>query len=276
MPEVSGLKEMIKQHKGLYSAYRHFIYPLRERLLHHRYLKDGDFSSKLALLKNCATSTRCFLIGNGPSLRIEDLDRLEKEVTFASNFAYSVFDKTRWRPTYYCLIDQNVLFSAKNDLLPVIDVTEASFFDWSSYRSGLLPAKIAHSAKTHLLYFKALNLIRDTRDSFLSSDISSYVANFPNVLYYQLQLAVYMGYKKIYLLGIDLSYPTSSAASNHADFMTGYKDTIEVHPDKYVDDLFKYLEYVDSYAKRNEFRIYNATRGGKLEAFERVAFDDIF
>ena len=30
------------------------------------------------------------------------------------------------------------------------------------------------------------------------------------------------------------------------------------------------------YAERHEIKIYNATRGGKLEVFERVDFDSLF
>ena len=30
------------------------------------------------------------------------------------------------------------------------------------------------------------------------------------------------------------------------------------------------------YSRRNDFRIFNATRGGKLEVFERVDFDSLF
>jgi hypothetical protein len=45
------------------------------------------------------------VIGNGPSLRPEDLDRLGSEITFASNKIYLVFDQIAWRPSYYSVCD---------------------------------------------------------------------------------------------------------------------------------------------------------------------------
>ena len=32
----------------------------------------------------------------------------------------------------------------------------------------------------------------------------------------------------------------------------------------------------ENYSRNHNFRIYNATRGGKLEMFERVEFDSLF
>lgn len=35
-------------------------------------------------------------------------------------------------------------------------------------------------------------------------------------------------------------------------------------------------EYAQKFAKENNIHIFNATRGGHLEVFERVAFDSLF
>ena len=54
---------------------------------------------------------RCFLIGNGPSLRAEDLTQI-KELgipSFAFNRIYYIFDQTPWRPDYYISQDEQML-----------------------------------------------------------------------------------------------------------------------------------------------------------------------
>jgi hypothetical protein len=38
----------------------------------------------------------------------------------------------------------------------------------------------------------------------------------------------------------------------------------------------KYYAYAERYSRDHGFRIYNATRGGELEVFERVDFDGLF
>ena len=52
---------------------------------------------------------RCFIVGNGPSLNIADLESIKNEITFGFNRIYYMFDKTDWRPTFYCSEDIQIL-----------------------------------------------------------------------------------------------------------------------------------------------------------------------
>ena len=62
---------------------------------------------ELRRFKNSHLGERCFIVGNGPSLKIEDLEKLyvNGEITFAFNMIYKIFDQTLWRPTYYGISD---------------------------------------------------------------------------------------------------------------------------------------------------------------------------
>ena len=42
-----------------------------------------------------------------------------------------------------------------------------------------------------------------------------------------------------------------------------------------IDYILAYIK-AEEYSQNSEFKIYNATRGGKLEVFERVDFDELF
>lgn len=66
---------------------------------------SGSNDERLLALLNKHRGRRAFLVGNGPSLRISDLDRLKHEITFASNRIFLAFDQTEWRPTYYTICD---------------------------------------------------------------------------------------------------------------------------------------------------------------------------
>ena len=57
-------------------------------------------------LKNKFKNKRCFIVGNGPSLTVQDLDRLVGEDCFAANLIFKIFDKTKWRPKFYCIQDR--------------------------------------------------------------------------------------------------------------------------------------------------------------------------
>lgn len=69
------------------------------------------YGKQLASYKRKFAGKRCFLIGNGPSLRAEDMTRLHEagEITFAFNRIYNIFDQTPWRPNFYISQDEKML-----------------------------------------------------------------------------------------------------------------------------------------------------------------------
>lgn len=65
------------------------------------------------------------MVATGPSLRIEDLEWLEKnqEISISFNGIFKMFDKVDWRPDYYVMDDywlyrsykkRNLIFNLKN------------------------------------------------------------------------------------------------------------------------------------------------------------------
>ena len=78
----------------------------------------------LAAYKDIYTGQRCFLIGNGPSLRAEDLTRLHEagEITFAFNRVYNIFEQTPWRPTFYISQDEKMLAGCAAVYMPVLEL----------------------------------------------------------------------------------------------------------------------------------------------------------
>lgn len=49
--------------------------------------------------------TRAFVIGNGKSLKAQDLDLLKGEITFAMNGIRDIYPFTDWRPTHWLKVD---------------------------------------------------------------------------------------------------------------------------------------------------------------------------
>ena len=56
---------------------------------------------KLRKLKNIHKNNRAFILGNGPSLCVEDLNKIKDDITFPANKIYLAFDETSFRPKYY-------------------------------------------------------------------------------------------------------------------------------------------------------------------------------
>ena len=64
--------------------------------------------NKLSALKNCYMGRRAFIIGNGPSLRNTDIQKLKGEITIGSNSIFLLFEDTGFRPTFYTVEDRLV------------------------------------------------------------------------------------------------------------------------------------------------------------------------
>ena len=109
------------------------------------------------------------------------------------------------------------------------------------------------------------------------------------VTYMSIELAAYMGFSEIYLLGVDHNYPILRDNSGKVTVdKTVAAHFYETADDNYGDDskhfksaaielVTKMYETAEKYSRDfGSFRIYNATRGGKLEVFERVEFDSLF
>jgi hypothetical protein len=95
-----------------------------------------------------------------------------------------------------------------------------------------------------------------------------------------LQLAAYLGFDEIYLLGVDHS--NQFAEIRESSHFEGYltENEMEFYESKgmrnYRANVDLAYQKAERHALRNGFRIYNATRGGELETFKRVDFDSLF
>lgn len=242
---------------------------------HFEFTRHGR---KLAAMKDSHTGKRCFIIANGPSLRPEDLDLLHerKEITFGMNRIYKLFDQTKWRPTYYVCEDELIAQSQQAE----INAIEA--------REKFIPIELKwyHDVDIKGARYFHLNYQQENQYPFgFSTDIAHQLDCRGTVTCSCMQLAAYMGFSEIYLLGVDHNYQRTIDINgnvvedpNAKDyFCEGYDADIK---DVVVHDMGNNTRaYMD--AKRycdttGRTIIYNATRGGKLEVFQRVDFDSLF
>lgn len=105
--------------------------------------------SKLRKFKNLHTGKRCFIIATAPSLTLEDVNYVKNEITFSMNSCYKLFDKTDWRPTYYCLEDTSVYERIKDEIdrKELNEVFISDFIKWEDLTINRVPV-IANWART--------------------------------------------------------------------------------------------------------------------------------
>ena len=118
--------------------------------LSSKHYKTTQDSRLIKQLKNSSQNNRCFIIGNGPSLKIADLEKLKGEDCFACNRIYNLYDKTTWRPKYYCSQDSKVLEQIKGDLQFAIENCELCFLPYK-FRS-MFSDEILTNEKVRLFF----------------------------------------------------------------------------------------------------------------------------
>ena len=224
------------------------------------------FNPKIEKFKNIHMGGRCFIVATGPSLKMEDLDTLAKEheICISVNSIWHAFPNTVWRPQYYVAMDYRALRDWK-EILEHIDIPYLFLGD--TYKDYWMKDHDENHMKHHFIYE-----YNEKKYPKFSEDFSrgSYMGS--TITYNALQLAAYMGFQEIYLLGVDFSYFGENEDKKYAHFYkeekltaTGYERQV-------------YLSYISAkrFADNHEIKIFNATRGGKLEVFERVDFDKIW
>ncbi len=233
---------------------------------------DTDYYQKnrLGQYKGIHRGERCFIIGNGPSLRIEDLDVLEKqrEICFGLNLIHISYQNTRWRPNYICVSDTLII---KKNIEKIIQNNNCPLFIADSF------LRLNGDERIDERIMPFCKLYPNEKDNFeygFSMNITEGICNANSVAYYALQIAAYMGFGEIYLLGMD--------NSNWALHFDGeYQEESDIIRENFNDTLesrkvSQAFQKAGEVAERNGFKIYNATRGGCLEVHERVDFDKLF
>lgn len=233
---------------------------------------DADYYQKdrVCQYKKTHRGERCFIIGNGPSLKMEDLDILVKQgaICFGLNLIHVAYQNTSWRPDYICVSDT---LTIKKNAGKIIKNNNCPIFVADSF----LRVYGDEYPDERILPFR--KLYPNEADLFapsFSTDITVGICNTNSVAYYALQIAVYMGFEEIYLLGMD--------NNNWAIHFDGeYLDESDIIRENF-DELMESRMVSRAFQKAEEmsaqcgFKIYNATRGGSLEVHERVDFDRLF
>ena len=200
------LKERIKTNKILYSVLKPVVDIMRQiaysiRGMARKVIIVNPNFRELRKYRNSATEKRCFVVANGPSLTVDDLNKIKNEKCIGMNRIATIFDKTEWRPTCFCVIDEDIIDSA----IEIIDDSQPIF----TTKSAKNKSKIIN--QKNFLYVDDLYLSTHK----VRTDMLSWWSMAPTVTIFAIELAIFMGYKEIILLGVDNTL--TSRKNDHFD-----------------------------------------------------------
>lgn len=232
---------------------------------------------KIKELKNTKVGETCFIIGNGPSLKAEDLTKLNELGidTFAANRIFKIYDKTPWRPNYFCCEDPVII----KDIEDVINSLDCKY--------KFIPINLCWDIGIDIKNAHYINMDyarNDEVDYGFVDELEKRVFCQGTVTLTAIQLAAYMGYKNIYMIGVDNSYsrylgPDGQVIEDKSVrdyFDNSYDEGIKNDIVRNMDALTQGYYRTYMHFKETDVSIYNATRGGKLEVFPRIDLDEFF
>ncbi|WP_428049137.1 hypothetical protein [Candidatus Avelusimicrobium caledoniensis] len=247
---------------------------------------------------NCHVGKRCFILGNGPSLKQVDFSTLKNEIVFTVNQLPRHPDFPKLHTNYHFFSDPD--FYTENDspegeeFLHVIksvktsDNTPQVFYKLEGYNF----VRRHHLDQILNIAYYDNRMVNLTRNPQSFIDFTHQVPEVLSVVQFAIEMAVYMGFKEIYLLGCDCSGFISTAqmrlqlnedslygfelSLNEKTRLTKRSSVISMKQDliQYV-AIFEGYEYLQRYCNRNKRFLYNATEGGLLENLPRVHLCDI-
>lgn len=200
---------------------------------------------------------------------MEDVEMLKNEYTFAVNSMVNVMEKMSYIPTFYAIQD-GFAYERLRDKIKATTLNYAFIADWKMKKEYFSDKEWIQYPLTAWDYFNAYPEASFEDKVSFSDDAFKRVFDGFSITYSALQLAVYMGFKEIYLLGSDCNY--EKGVKNFAE----YRD--EKHMNACVSNgerMIRAFEVAAKWAEAHDVKIYNATRGGMLEAFERVTLEDV-
>ena len=248
-------------------------YPLNQVRIILRYVnwylnKRGRKRSTtiLAQYKNKFAGYRCVVIGNGPSLNNMNLSLLKNEFTFGLNRIYLLFEKMGFSTSFFVSINRLVIEQFGEE---ISRVNSLKVLNWSCEN---------YVTKDENTVFLSA---RPTTTKMDGEIINGYFHTGGSVTNVALELAYYMGFSEVILIGVDHSFVeqgtggkaivSKGADQNH--FSENYFGAGVV----WQLPNYSTMEYGYVQAKKlfegDKRIIVDATVGGNLQVFEKVDFE---
>ncbi len=241
--------------------------------------KDLNNIAKWRSIKNKYEGKRVFILGNGPSLNKTPLYLLKDEYKLCFNHFNLMFDRIGWFPDFYMVTDDMVIRDAAEQLNQnILPKVKYGFFP--DLHPNNTDFKKYVNEKENVLWLK-------TDNPKFSKDLPNCGIN-NTVVNAGLQAMAYLGFKEIYLLGVDASYSFESHKVkniNTRDLISQEEDPNHFDPRYFgkgkryhyqpMYEMVKKFEVAKVFLENLGIKVVNAGVNGNLEVFDRKPLEKV-
>jgi hypothetical protein len=288
---------MINITKALWGAAPHALYEyfkitrpaqLRQQEEADRLRRPLELSARNVDLRDLHKGERCFILCNGPSVKRQDIGGLRNEHVFSVSSGYHHPDYSAISPAYHFVPQLTYGRLTPDDAVTWFREIDAKLGRTSlflNYTEQALVEKTGLFREREVRYVTFAGLFSDY-DPVAIPDISRRIPAVQSVAIMCLMVAMYMGFREIYLIGTD-----------HDSFRTGeytyfFEPTVLKGKDPSTDAdgklvggwydelsalavLWGQYRIIKTMAEHHGIQIFNATSGGELDVFPRVRLESV-
>ena len=195
--------------------------------------------SNIEDFKDLHSSKRCFILASGPSLKDLDLEPLNRRLTIGLNRSFMAFENSY----YHCVFDHRLFDLYEKEL------NNSRFLFTLEDRPFGIPLKLLGSKG-------------------FSWSLEDGIYSGYTISYFALQLAVYMGFKEIFFLGLDLNNTEKDTHFFGHDYNSSNHNNTE-YP-KMIESFTKIAETL----KTRGIKVYNCSTQTKLKCFPHISYEE--
>ena len=218
-------------------------------------------------MKNKFLNQTCFVLGNGPSLTVELLKKIsEKQFpVFVSNGFCLIFDSIDFQPDFVCMSNNDAVIKYLDSYSDeTVKFIKEGLVDPKKFNNLYeLPFECEHDKGEHKSPF-----IKDGHFSENPFEIN--YCGETVLLEFAIPLAYYMGFKTIFLAGVDCDYSKGHFVNNYSASCT--KDFKGMINDDYSIAIPSY-KYTYDYLKSQGVKILRLTKSPRLDFIPIVEFN---
>jgi len=251
--------------------------------------KYNSYIKKNSELQGRNLKERCFIIGTGPSINGQNLSLLRDEICIGLNMFYLSDQYELVKPRYNLFSGVAVHPKVHDIYVDIYSEMDQHLHDDAEIFLNVLDIDYLNRHDVTLerkKYFFHFGRSWNDKENY-SFDAANTLYKSQNVAIMALQLAIYMGFSEIYLIGCDHDWilrfesksPTHCYSKNksvaESNGVTDWSEKdwgfwFRVH-----NKIWSQYRQINIISEMSEVSIYNATEGGILDIFERKSLPDV-
>lgn len=244
---------------------------LRKGVYYAAYLlKDKDYvkwyiseARRLIKFKDKHKNEDCFIIGTGPSINKMDLNLLNGYNLIGLNKIFLIFKKVKLDLNYLVAVNKYVIEQSKREIEKINCILFLNYIASKAIK------------KPHIYKIFSGGPYNFSRDMTMPIRTGS------TVTYTALQIAYYMGFKRVFLIGIDHNF--SQSGTSHVPEVLKGPDINHFDPNYFGGKIWQPADLEQSEISyrianlvynRDGREIFDTTVGGKLDIFPKITYSE--